>query len=94
MQTKFITSLLVALVLLIILPQCGNDESVNSIGHFTAPRVVVGPINAQNPYDSVGILHNERCEYFLSYIAVDDTSIAQKWGKLCAGVLAYAPTVG
>lgn len=94
MRTRISTTILTVLTFSLLLPQCGDDKSVNSSGSFTAPRVAIGPLNAQNPYDSVGILHNERCEYVLAYVSETDTTIAQIWAKVCTGVLDYANSVG
>ena len=66
-----------ALLITLSFSRCTSDDSVNSVHLYTAPPIAHGPINSENPYDSVGIIHNLRCEYTLAYVTDSDTTISQ-----------------
>jgi hypothetical protein len=76
------------------LSQCGSDEGVNSIHLHAAPRSTHGPLNTENPYDSVGIIHNLKCEYISGYVTASDSTIEQIWSKVIDGFISYTISSG
>ena len=71
---------------LVALFGCSESGTVNPTNTAPPPHVAHGPLNPDNPYDSVGIIHNEQCEFYMGYIAETDTTIAQVWAHLSAAV--------
>lgn len=59
-----------------LLVGCSDNQSTQPFSQSHYPRVVHGPLNPSNPYDSLGIYHNMACEYLLTYVRDIDSTFA------------------
>lgn len=80
--TKFVGSPMKTVLVAILLAACAFQACQNSSdptrisSDALYPRLTYGPYKAQNPFDSVGIRHNDACEYIYNHLESDDSTIA------------------
>jgi hypothetical protein len=85
-QFSWATRAVVLLTLIVSFVKCSDNQVTEPIPNNQIPRVAHGPLNASNPYDSVGIHHNVRCEFLISYVGENDTTVSLGWASICEGM--------
>lgn len=86
-------NLVVAVAIVVVIIGC--TETTNSPSQSQHFRLVPhGPLNPNNPYDSVGIGHNEVLLFGDTYVRETDTTLELLWQSYQAAMGAYCDSVG